>query len=127
MALDEADAIVMVVDGRTELAAPDLELARLLIRMRARSRVFLAVNKMDSGSCRRGRRTFDAGLPAMCFRSRRSMGWVWRICWMRCGCAASGDRGGRADRERMEGIEEEAEEDEGDFIADESERGWEDT
>ena len=32
VALEEADAIVMVVDGRTELAAPDLELARLLQR-----------------------------------------------------------------------------------------------
>ena len=32
VALEEADAIVMVVDGRTELAAPDLELARLLLR-----------------------------------------------------------------------------------------------
>src|SRR5271167_2658183 len=30
VALDEADAVIMVVDGRTELAAPDLELARLL-------------------------------------------------------------------------------------------------
>jgi GTP-binding protein len=30
VALDEAAAIVMVVDARTELAAPDLELARLL-------------------------------------------------------------------------------------------------
>src|SRR5215831_15676185 len=29
VALDEAAAIVMVVDGRAELAAPDLELARL--------------------------------------------------------------------------------------------------
>ena len=32
VALEQADAIVMVVDGRTELAAPDLELARLLSR-----------------------------------------------------------------------------------------------
>ena len=31
VAFDEAAAIVMVVDGRTELAAPDLELARLLL------------------------------------------------------------------------------------------------
>jgi len=30
VALDESAAIVMVVDGRTELAAPDLELGRLL-------------------------------------------------------------------------------------------------
>ena len=30
VALEEAAAIVMVVDGRTELAAPDMGLARLL-------------------------------------------------------------------------------------------------
>jgi GTP-binding protein len=46
VALDEADAIVMVVDGRTELASPDMELARLL--MRGGKPVFLAVNKIDS-------------------------------------------------------------------------------
>jgi GTP-binding protein len=44
--LEEADAIIMVVDGRTELAAPDVELARLLLR--GGKSVFLAVNKMDS-------------------------------------------------------------------------------
>ena len=36
----------MVVDGRTELASPDLELARLLLR--GGKPVFLAVNKMDT-------------------------------------------------------------------------------
>ena len=36
----------MVVDGRTELASPDQELARLLLR--GGKPVFLAVNKMDS-------------------------------------------------------------------------------
>jgi GTPase len=46
MALDEATAIVMVVDGRTELSAPDLELARLL--RKAGKPLFLAVNKIDS-------------------------------------------------------------------------------
>lgn len=46
IALDEAGAIVMVVDGRTELAAPDLELARLLLR--SGKPVYLAVNKMDT-------------------------------------------------------------------------------
>lgn len=46
VALGEADAIVMVVDGRTELVAPDIELARLLLR--GGKPVFLAVNKMDS-------------------------------------------------------------------------------
>jgi len=45
-ALDESALIVMVVDGRTELAAPDLELARLL--RKAGKPLFLAVNKVDS-------------------------------------------------------------------------------
>jgi GTPase len=46
VAFDEAAAIVMVVDGRTEVAAPDLELVRLL-RKTGRP-LFLAVNKADS-------------------------------------------------------------------------------
>jgi GTPase len=46
VALDEAAAIVMVVDGRTEIAAPDLELARLL--RKTGKPLFLAVNKIDS-------------------------------------------------------------------------------
>ena len=46
VALEEADAIVMVVDARTELAAPDFELSRLLMRMG--KPLFLAVNKVDS-------------------------------------------------------------------------------
>src|SRR5579883_1531187 len=46
VALDEADAIVMVVDGRTELASPDMELARLLLR--SGTPLFLAVNKIDT-------------------------------------------------------------------------------
>ena len=46
VALDEADAIIMVVDGRTELASPDLELARLLLR--GGKPCFLAVNKIDT-------------------------------------------------------------------------------
>ena len=46
VALEEAALIVMVVDGRTELAAPDLELARLL--RKAGKPLFLAVNKVDS-------------------------------------------------------------------------------
>ena len=45
VAFDEAVAVVMVVDGRTELAAPDLELARLLMRLG--KPLILAVNKMD--------------------------------------------------------------------------------
>jgi GTP-binding protein len=46
VALDEAAAIIMVIDGRTELAGPDLELVRLL--RKADRPLFLAVNKVDS-------------------------------------------------------------------------------
>jgi GTPase len=46
LALKESAAIIMVVDGRSELAASDLELARLLIR--TGKPVFVAVNKIDS-------------------------------------------------------------------------------
>jgi len=46
VALEEAAAIVMVVDARTELAAPDLDLARLLLR--TGKPLFLAVNKVDT-------------------------------------------------------------------------------
>jgi GTP-binding protein len=45
VALDEAQAIVMVVDGRTELASPDIDLARLLLK--TGKPLFLAVNKID--------------------------------------------------------------------------------
>jgi GTPase len=46
VALDEANAIVMVVDARSELAGPDLELARLL--QKTGKPLFLAANKVDS-------------------------------------------------------------------------------
>jgi len=46
VALEEADAIVMVVDSRTELASTDLELARLLLKMG--KPLYLAVNKVDN-------------------------------------------------------------------------------
>jgi GTPase len=45
VAFEKASAIVMVVDGRSELAAPDIELVRLL-RKTGRP-LFLAVNKVD--------------------------------------------------------------------------------
>ncbi len=45
VALEEADALVMVVDARTELARPDYELARLL--QRVGKPLFLAVNKVE--------------------------------------------------------------------------------
>ena len=46
VALEEAAAVVMVVDARTELTGPDMELARLLIK--SGKPVFLAINKIDS-------------------------------------------------------------------------------
>jgi GTPase len=46
VAFEQAAAIVMVVDARTEIAGPDRELARLLAR--TGKPLFLAVNKMDS-------------------------------------------------------------------------------
>jgi GTPase len=56
VALEEAEAIVMVVDGRTELAAPDLDLARLLLR--TGKPVFLAVNKIDTPALDAGAENF---------------------------------------------------------------------
>jgi len=46
VALQEADAIILVVDGRSELTAPDLDVARLLLR--GGKPLFLAINKIDS-------------------------------------------------------------------------------
>ncbi len=46
VALEEAAAIVMVTDVRTELTGPDMELARLLQRLG--KPLYLAVNKVDS-------------------------------------------------------------------------------
>jgi GTP-binding protein len=45
VALKDADALVMVVDARTELASPDYDLVKLLIR--GGKPVFLAVNKVE--------------------------------------------------------------------------------
>jgi GTP-binding protein len=46
VALKEADALVMVIDARTELSSPDYDLARLL--QRGNKPVLLAVNKVES-------------------------------------------------------------------------------
>ena len=48
VALDEADAIIMVIDGRTEITAADQEFSRILIR--GGKPVFLAVNKTDAAN-----------------------------------------------------------------------------
>jgi GTPase len=46
VALDEADALILMVDVRTELARPDYDLVRLL--QRGGKPVFLAVNKVET-------------------------------------------------------------------------------
>lgn len=46
VALEESAAIILVVDGRSELAGPDLDLVRLLRKVNRP--LFLAVNKIDS-------------------------------------------------------------------------------
>ena len=48
VALDEADALILVVDARTELARPDYDLVRLL--QRGGKPVFLAVNKVEGAA-----------------------------------------------------------------------------
>jgi GTP-binding protein len=55
-ALEEAEAVVMVVDGRTELASPDIDLARLLLR--SGKPIFLAVNKIDTEALDAGAENF---------------------------------------------------------------------
>ncbi len=47
-ALEEADLLLLVVDARTELASPDYDLARMLIR--GGRPVFLVVNKVESAT-----------------------------------------------------------------------------
>ncbi len=56
VALEEADVVVMVVDGRSELAASDIELARILLR--GGKALFLAVNKVDTTSMETGAEEF---------------------------------------------------------------------
>ena len=46
MAADEADAIIFMVDGRSDITSDDMEVARLL--KRSKTPVFLIVNKMDT-------------------------------------------------------------------------------
>jgi GTP-binding protein len=48
IAMDEADAILFVVDGRTGLTDVDMEIAKLLYRVK--KNVYCVVNKLDSGA-----------------------------------------------------------------------------
>jgi GTP-binding protein len=123
VALDEADAIVMVVDGRTELAAPDVELARLL--QRGGKPLFLAVNKMDSVELEAGAENFRTlGLRNVVpISAEHGIGVADLLdeVW----AALPAETVAEEPTENMEGLEQEAEEDEGDFIADEDARAAE--
>jgi GTP-binding protein len=122
VALDEADAIVMVVDGRTELAAPDVELARLLIRNAGARPLFLAVNKMDSAELEAAAENFRTlgfrNLAPISAEHGIGVADLLDEVW----AALPPETVAEEPTENMEGIEEEAEEDEGDFIADEDAR-----
>ena len=83
VAFDESAAIIMVVDGRTELAGPDLELARLL--RKANKPLFVAVNKVDSEKQSSLIDEFHRlGIPRM-FALISAETWraeEWTTCWM---------------------------------------------
>ena len=82
VALEEADALVLVVDARTELASPDYDLVRLLIR--GGKPVFLAVNKVEGEAMAMAAENFrQLGIRNVFSPSARSMGWGSAICWMR--------------------------------------------
>jgi GTP-binding protein len=62
VALEEADALILVVDARTELASPDYDLVRLL--QRGGKPVFLAVNKVEGEAMSYAAENFrQLGLP----------------------------------------------------------------
>ena len=82
VALKDADALVLVVDARTELASPDYDLVKLLIR--GGKPVFLAVNKVEGEAMATGGGELSPAWPSQCVsRSARSMRWGSAICWMR--------------------------------------------
>jgi GTP-binding protein len=116
--LEEADAIIMVVDGRTELAAPDVELARLL--QRGGKPVFLAVNKIDTPEMFAAAENFrQLGFRNVCPISAEhgvGIGDLLDDVW----AALPPETVAEEPTENLEGFEEEFEEDEGDAIADAS-------
>ncbi|HEX4156539.1 MAG TPA: ribosome biogenesis GTPase Der [Acidobacteriaceae bacterium] len=118
VALDEADAIVMVVDGRTEIAAPDMELARLLLRNERAKPLFLAVNKMDSAELEAGAENFRTlgfrNVVPVSAEHGIGVADLLDEVW----AALPAETVAEEPTENMEGLEEEAEEDEGDAIAD---------
>ena len=107
--LEEADAIIMVIDGRTELAAPDVDLARLLLL--GGKPVFLAVNKMDTAEMYAAAENFRSlGFRNVCPISAEhgsGIGDLLDEVW----AALPPEFVAEEPEERLEGQEEEAEED----------------
>ncbi len=88
VALEEADALVMVVDARTELARPDYDLARLL--QRGGKPLFLAVNKVEGEALAAEAENFRRlGIRESV---RRELG-AWARLWRVAGCDCGGDSG----------------------------------
>ncbi len=116
VALAEADVIVMVVDGRTELAAPDAELAKLLLK--GGKPVFLAVNKMDAAELEAAAENFRTlgfrNTFAVSAEHGSGIGDLLDEVWAKLPPEAVEEE----PAEYMEGIEEEMTEDEGDALAD---------
>ena len=140
VALDEADVIVMVIDGRTEITAADQEFSRLLIR--GGKPVFLAVNKMDAAGLEAGAENFRTLGFRNTFPVSAEHGSgigdlldeVWALLPAEADEAAGADSGfpsgmterkakaraaaeGEEPEEVMEGIGDEMAEDEGDALA----------
>ena len=79
VALEEADALVMVVDARTELASPDYDLARMLIR--GGKPLFLAVNKVEGEAMSQVAENFRQFGIRNVYPSAPSMAWALATCW----------------------------------------------
>ena len=110
--LEEADAIIMVVDGRTELASPDVELAQLLLRSGSGKPVFLAVNKIDTpemfAAAENFRRLGFKNVIPISAEHGSGIGDLLDEVW----AALPPEFVAEEPEEKMEGIEEEFEEDE---------------
>ena len=76
--LEEADALVLVVDARTELASPDYDLVRLLLR--GGKPVFLAVNKVEGEAMAAAAENFRQLGIRKSFPSAPNMGWASATC-----------------------------------------------
>ena len=131
VALDEADAIIMVIDGRTEITGADQEFSRIL--MRGGKPLFLAVNKMDTAQLEAGAENFRTlgfrNVYPVSAEHGSGIGDLLDAVWEVLPAAikeadlAPKDQGhpapeGEEPEEILDTQSNEAEEDEGDFLAD---------